>query len=63
MEHFRNRVDFYGYEVYQVVGSEAPWRVRFYAGGEEAGGGQYQTAEEADEAGVNYMFQRWGDDE
>lgn len=44
-----------------VSGSSCPWRVRFFVDGVECGGGQYQTAEQADDAGVDFMFSGWGD--
>lgn len=50
-----------GYELDRFVGTPAPWRVYFYVDGEKVGGGQYQTAEQADAAGVEFMFSGWGD--
>lgn len=44
------------YKVDEVAGNGDGWRVVFYVDGEEVGGGQYQTAEQADEAGIEFMF-------
>lgn len=60
MHRYRNRVVSRSFEVYHVPGTECPWRVRFFADDEEAGGGQFRTSEEADEAGVDYAFSMWG---
>lgn len=49
------------FKVEKVEGTSTPWRVQFMVDGEEAGGGRYRTAEEADEAGLRYMFSGWGD--
>lgn len=62
MQRYRNRVKQRAFEVYKVEGTECPWRVRFLADGEETGGGRFKTADEADEAGVEYIFGGWGDD-
>lgn len=44
------------YQVEKVAGNGDTWRVTFWIDGENVGGGQYPTAELADEAGVEFMF-------
>lgn len=44
------------YKVDFEQGAGCPWRVVFFVDGEEVGRGQYQTAEQADDAGVDFMF-------
>lgn len=44
------------FRVFNEPGTGAPWGVEFYVDGESVGGGQYQTAEQADDAGVDFMF-------
>lgn len=56
MEKYRKKAFTRSYKVAQEQGTGADWRVTFYIDGEERGGGQYQTAEQADEAGVEFMF-------
>ena len=56
MDRYRKKPDFRAYEVTQQKGTGADWRVTFYIDGEERGGGQFQTAEQADDAGVDFMF-------
>lgn len=56
MDRYRNNCQSRAYRVEHQPGAECPWRVYFIADGEETGGGRYQTAEQADEAGVDYMF-------
>lgn len=62
MDRYRKPPGFKSYKVERVEGHICPWRVRFFVDGEDAGGGQYRTAEEADAAGVDYMFSGWGDE-
>jgi hypothetical protein len=50
------------YKIHFEQGAGAPWRVVFFVDGEQVGGGQFQTAEQADDAGVDFMFDGWGDD-
>jgi len=63
MERYRKVPGFKAYKVEKIEGVPAPWRVLFLVDGEEVGGGQYQTADQADDAGVDFMFSGWGDDE
>lgn len=51
-----------GYSLDRVEGAECPWRVVFLVDGVECGGGRYQSREQAEDAGVDYMFDGWGDD-
>lgn len=54
-----------GHKAYKVEfdrGVCAPWRVFFFVDGVRVGGGQYQTSQQADDAGVEFMFSGWGDD-
>lgn len=44
------------YRVLYEPGAGAPWRVEFFVDREPVGGGQYQTAEQADDAGSDFMF-------
>lgn len=53
---------FKAYKVEFEQGAGAPWRVVFYVDGVEVGGGQFQTAEQADDAGINFAFEVLGDD-
>lgn len=62
MDRYRRGVVFRSYEVTNEPGTSCPWRVKFLADGVEVGGGQYQTAEQADDAGVSYMFSGGVDD-
>lgn len=62
MDRYRRPPVAKSYQVEKVEGASAPWRVKFVVDGEDAGGGQYATAEEADEAGLRYMFSGWGDE-
>lgn len=63
MERYRTKPDFRAYKVERVEGHICPWRVRFFVNGEDAGGGEYRTAEDADAAGFDYMFSGWGDEQ
>lgn len=45
-----------GYKVEKVPGHGDDWRVTFYIGREEVGHACLQTAEQADDAGVDFMF-------
>ena len=51
-----------GYSVDHCPGVSCPWRVVFVVDGVECGRGEYQTADQADDAGVDFMFSGWGDD-
>lgn len=62
MDRYRKPPGVKAYQVKKVEGTSAPWRVEFMVDGEDAGGGQYRTASEADEAGLRYMFSGWGED-
>lgn len=62
MHRFRKSPVFRSYKVVRIEGLICPWRVRFLVDGEDVGGGQYRTSEEADAAGVDYMFSGWGDE-
>jgi hypothetical protein len=44
------------YKVFKVAGNGDGWRVVFYIDQEEVGGGQFPTAEQSDDAGVDFMF-------
>lgn len=61
MDRYRRPPVAKSYHVEKVEGTSTPWRVKFVVDGEETGGGQYRTAEEADEAGLRYMFAGWGE--
>jgi hypothetical protein len=56
MEKFRKNPGAIWVDVYRVEVSPVPWRVDFYVGDERVGGGQFHTAEQADEAAANFMF-------
>lgn len=62
MDRYRKPPGYRAYKVVKVEGHICPWRALFFVDGEEVGGGQYRTADEADAAGVDYMFSGWGDD-
>ena len=62
MERYRRQPQQKAFKVTFFEGASAPWRVIFMVDGEEVGGGQYQRAEHADDAGVDFMFSGWGDD-
>lgn len=51
-----------GYSVDLVEGAQCPWRVVFVVDGVEVGRGQYQTHDQAEDAGTEFMFSGWGDD-
>lgn len=59
---YRNPPGHKAYKVDFEQGAGAPWRVVFFVDGERVGGGQFQTAQQADDAGVEFMFDGWGDD-
>ena len=61
MDRYRKPPGFRAYQVVHVEGHICPWRVEFTVDGERVGGGQYRTADEADAAGVDFMFSGWGD--
>jgi len=50
------------YSIDQVEGAACPWRVVFLVDGVEVGGGQYQTYDQAEDAGTDFIFSGWGDD-
>jgi hypothetical protein len=56
MEKYRKKPLSREYKVTHEQGTGADWRVTFFIEGEERGGGQYQTAQQADEAGVDFLF-------
>ena len=56
MEKYRKKPGMRAFEVSHEAGTSAPWRVTFYVDQVPCGGGQYQTAEQADDAGVNFAF-------
>lgn len=56
MEKYRQKPLSRSFKVTQEQGTSTPWKVQFFVDGIEAGGGQYQTAEQADDAGVSFMF-------
>lgn len=56
MDKYRKKPDMRAYKVINEPGSSVPWRVQFFVDGVEVGGGRYQTAEQADDAGVDFMF-------
>lgn len=62
LSDYRKPPGFKGYEIDRYQGELCPWRVIFYVDGEAAGGGSYQTREQAEQAGVDFMFSGWGDD-
>lgn len=49
------------YAVDQVAGNGDCWRVFFFIDDEEVGHGNFQTVEQADAAGVDFMFRGWPD--
>lgn len=59
---FRKSPSMRGYEIDLVEGNACPWRVVFSVDGVVCGGGQYQTHDQAEAAGVDFMFSGWGDD-
>jgi hypothetical protein len=61
MERYRQAPSIKAYKVTHQPGTSCPWRVAFIVDGDEVGHGQYQTAEQADDAGVEFMFSGWGD--
>lgn len=63
MERYRKAPGFKAYQVERIEGSNTPWHVRFLVDGEAVGGGCYQTSQQADDAGVDFMFSGWGDDD
>lgn len=62
MDRYRTPPGFRAYQVENVPGQVCPWHVMFTVDGERVGGGQYRTPDEADAAGVDFMFSGWGDD-
>lgn len=60
MERYRQQPGIRAFRVMQSPGTSCPWRVAFIVDGDEVGKGQYQTAEQADDAGVQFMFAGWG---
>lgn len=56
MEKYRQKPQSRSFKVTQEPGTSTPWRVQFFVDCIEVGGGQYQTAEQADDAGVSFMF-------
>lgn len=62
MDKYRQPPGFKGYELDRFVGAQCPWLVIFYVDGEKAGGGAYHTREQAEAAGVEFMFSGWGED-
>ena len=56
VEKYRRKALTRSYKVTQEQGTGADWRVTFYIDGEERGGGQFQAAQQADDAGVDFMF-------
>jgi hypothetical protein len=51
-----------GYMVDKVEGVDCPWRVVFVVDGVECGHGEYQSWDQADAAGEEWMFSGWGDE-
>lgn len=62
LSDFRKKPCVRGYEILRVEGSSCPWRVVFSVDGVEGGSGQYQTHDQAEEAGIEWMFSGWGDE-
>lgn len=60
-EKYRQPPKAKGYRVDCVEGAACPWRVVFLVDGVEVGGGQYQTHDQAEDSGTNFMFSGWGD--
>jgi hypothetical protein len=56
MEKYRVKALTRSFKVTREQGTGVDWRVTFYIDGEERGCGQFQTAEQADDAGVQFMF-------
>lgn len=56
MEKYRQKPQSRSFKVTHEPGTSAPWRVQFFVDVIDAGGGQYQTADQADDAGVSFMF-------
>lgn len=44
------------YKVEAIAGDGDGWRVRFFVDGEDVGGGVYPSADDADDAGIDFMF-------
>lgn len=61
LSDYRHPPQMRGYEIDHFKGTQAPWRIYFYVDGEKTGQGQYQTREQAENAGTEYMFSGWGD--
>lgn len=49
------------YSVDVLDGVECPFRVSFFVDGVGCGFGQFHTADQADDAGAEFMFSGWGD--
>ena len=62
LESYRQRPGVKATKVEHVPGQQCPWRLVMMVDGEVVGSGRYQTAEQADDAGVDFMFSGWGDD-
>lgn len=58
---YRKSPGFKGYEIDRFEGHQCPWKVIFYVDGEPVGGGSYQTRQQAEDSGVEFMFSGWGD--
>lgn len=63
LSKYRKRPVEKGYSVDLVEGAECPWRVVFLVDGFEVGGGQFLTSDMAEDAGTDFMFSGWGDDD
>ena len=59
LDSYRQRPGSKGYKVEHLPGRECPWCLVMMVDGEVVGSGQYQTAEQADDAGVDFMFSGW----
>lgn len=62
LSDFRNTPGARGYQIHFVEGHSCPWRVVFSVDGVGGGSGQYQTHEQAEAAGIDWMFSGWGDE-
>lgn len=55
-DKYRKLPESRGYSVDCVEGAQCPWRVVLVVDGVEVGRGQYQTHEQAEDAGTDFMF-------
>lgn len=63
LEKYRKKPVLRAYKISKVDGHPAPWRVEFNVDGIMVGGGQYQSYDQAEDAGVDFMFSGAGVDD